>query len=195
MYNIRKHLRRCRVPHLCLMCDCVGEPSSYFYFSVYFVQWQGWTNMMMAGKDFDTCDNSPRRVLHWTQRHKTNTFPSPLTDYPCKIHRYSTCQELPILAVHENSHRVHWAGSRSGNTPNMFRRVSSRKLLITIKWDRHIRFSRMSSGIWCRCYVTTVGEPLVGIGSVNTFPQQQTRTQQWYSNRNGVFCVVRAEGL
>jgi hypothetical protein len=144
MYNIRKNLRRCRVPHLSLMYNCVGEPSSYFYFSFYFVQWQGWTNRMMAGKNFDTWDGSPRRVFHLIQRHKTNAFPSPLTDYPCKIRRYSTCQELPISAVQENSYRIHWAGSHSSSTPNMFRQGNC---LLQKIWDRHIRFSRMSSGI------------------------------------------------
>jgi hypothetical protein len=35
----------------------------------------------------------------------------------------------------------------------------------------------------------------LGNGSVNTFPQQQTRKQQWYSNRGTVFSVVRATAI
>jgi hypothetical protein len=31
--------------------------------------------------------------------------------------------------------------------------------------------------------------------SVNTFPQQQTRTQQWYSNRGTVLSVVRTAAV
>jgi hypothetical protein len=38
--------------------------------------------------------------------------------------------------------------------------------------------------------------PCLGNGSVNTFPQQQTRTQQWH-NRGTMFffCVVRVNEL
>jgi hypothetical protein len=36
-----------------------------------------------------------------------------------------------------------------------------------------------------------IPEWFLGNGSVNTFPQQQTLTQQWYSNRGTVFSVIR----
>jgi hypothetical protein len=35
----------------------------------------------------------------------------------------------------------------------------------------------------------------LGKGSVNTFPQQQTRMQQWYSNRGTAFSVIRAAAV
>jgi hypothetical protein len=38
-------------------------------------------------------------------------------------------------------------------------------------------------------------EPFLGNGSVNTFPQQQTRKQQWYSNRITVLSVVRVAAV
>jgi hypothetical protein len=46
-----------------------------------------------------------------------------------------------------------------------------------------------------RYYATTailanIPEEFLGNGLVKTFPQQQTRMQQWYSNRGPVFSVV-----
>jgi hypothetical protein len=40
-----------------------------------------------------------------------------------------------------------------------------------------------------------IQEPLLGNGSVNTFPQQRIRTEKCYSNRGTVFSVVRAADL
>jgi hypothetical protein len=37
--------------------------------------------------------------------------------------------------------------------------------------------------------------PFLGNGSVNTFPQQQTRTQQWCSNKGTVSSAVLAAAV
>jgi hypothetical protein len=37
--------------------------------------------------------------------------------------------------------------------------------------------------------------PFLGSSSVNTFPQQQTKTQQWYNNRGMVFSMVCAMAI
>jgi hypothetical protein len=51
-----------------------------------------------------------------------------------------------------------------------------------------------------RFYATTsrwanMPGPSQGDGSVNTFPQQQTRMQEWHNNQITVFYVVHAERL
>jgi hypothetical protein len=49
--------------------------------------------------------------------------------------------------------------------------------------------------VWSRCYATTarwahIPGSFLDNGSVNTFPQQETRMQQWYSKRGTVLSMV-----